>query len=84
MKKFLLIFGLLICACDTPAQREADQKAEQQARDLSNLNDIRYYKDTRTDLCFSGAWVGAKWGLWANVPCTPEVEESALKFASPK
>jgi len=41
---------------------------------------ILYYKDHRTNLCFTGSWisaypVGGKY-VFSHVPCTPEVEKA--------
>lgn len=43
-----------------------------------NINHIMYVKDKRTNLCFGGDW-GTGITMFANVPCTPEVEKLLIK-----
>lgn len=43
---------------------------------------LNYYKDTKTNVCYSAMFLRANTGVLTSVPCTPEVEEVAHKFRS--
>jgi len=64
MKKILLVFLLLGCETQKPQEE---------------IQDIKYYKDYRTNLCFVNNSINnGHWGIYhiySNVPCTPEVEK---------
>lgn len=68
MKKLLLFLGL--CGCIGPSSiTETKQKVQE----------LEYYKDSRTELCFVRNYVinsnGFSDNVFANVPCTSEVEK---------
>lgn len=69
MKKIILCLFLLGCSEETRKQM-APTIAEE-------ANQIRYYKDSRTNLCFAYSQVSeypvGNASIFTNVPCTPEV-----------
>lgn len=71
MKKILLC--LLLIGCNEDFRKENFPTVKEEA------NQIRYYKDSRTNLCFAMSQVGeypvGTATIFANVPCTPEVEK---------
>lgn len=71
MKRLLLLLCLAACMPTGPA----DTKKEAQ--------ELEYYKDTRTNLCFVRNVVinsnGFSDNVFCNVPCTPEVEQLVTK-----
>lgn len=88
--KWLVIFAFLLVACeDSPEEKKAKAKTEQEkitmqidSHTKSLSEDLEYYKDTRTGLCFSGMYIGYYATAITNVPCTPEVEKVAHSFKS--
>jgi len=40
----------------------------------NNINNLDYFKDKRTNLCFAGLDLLSNAQSITNVPCTPEVE----------
>lgn len=54
-----MIISLFLFGCSTPTEE---------------INKIRYYKDIRTNLCFVENYTYAGHIVFANVPCSPEVE----------
>jgi hypothetical protein len=83
MRKLLFIFSLLILSCDSDEQIKERLK-EERAAEVSHLSELRYFKDTRMNLCYAGTYIGHTYGTMTNVPCTPEVETTATTFASKK
>jgi hypothetical protein len=71
MKKILFLLCLMGCG---PLGQEGTKKEAQ---------NIEYYKDSRTNLCFVRNIVcgsdGCCYNVFANVPCTPEVEKLLIK-----
>jgi hypothetical protein len=59
MKYFPLAVVLLTLACDSTGER---------------IDRMKYFKDSKTDLCFAAQSLGFNNGVMTNVPCTPEVE----------
>lgn len=55
-----LIIGLMLCVGCTSATEE--------------VNEMGYYKDGRTGLCFAYNRTYGGHPVFTNVPCTPEVE----------
>ncbi len=79
MKRLILIC-LLVCGCN-----EADIKKANMENSTSTMSaELHYYKDSNTNLCFAGMYVGYNAGTLTNVPCTPEVEKVAHSFVSEK
>ena len=67
--------SLLSCACYTRASR--------QEADAEMLHDsLNYYQDTRTGICYSGAYLRIDGAIWSSVECTPEIKKTAVKFKS--
>ena len=56
----LTIISLLLCGCETTTE---------------TVTKLRYYKDDRTNLCFVQNRTYYGYDVFANVPCTPEVEK---------
>jgi hypothetical protein len=69
----VMIISLLICSCDLPPKLSETQYLSQ---------DLKYFKDDTTNLCFAGVWVKTVAATLANVPCTKEVEQAAHHFNS--
>jgi len=72
-----MIISLLLFACDPETRKEVFPSTARKA------NQISYYKDNRTNLCFAHSTVwnghGTSSDIFANVPCTPEVESLLIK-----
>ena len=75
MKK-LLILCLLLLGCNEETRKQLTPTVADEA------NQIRYYKDPRTNLCFATSYVSeypiGQATIFANVPCSPEVEKLIL------
>lgn len=75
MKKILLAFCFVFCGCYT--------RESLRAADADMLSDsLSYYQDTRTGVCYSGAYLRVDGAIWASVPCTDEIVKSSTKFVS--
>jgi len=74
MKRIILAISLLgLFACETPTQE---------------VNNLSYYKDERTGLCFvlnsvSSNPVPGSQSIYCYVPCTPEVEKIIAEQKNP-
>ncbi len=79
MKRLILIC-LLVCSCNVEDMKKAS--IEYDVNTMST--EMRYYKDTNTNLCFAASHIGTQMATMTNVPCTPEVEKVAHSFASEK
>lgn len=70
-----LLFGLLLCACNSPTNVKVYENKE--------VNNLSYYKDNQTGLCFISSTVHSypigTDTIYSNVPCTPEVEKLIKK-----
>lgn len=74
MKKFIAVVCLtLLSGCSEKDIAEASS---------DRLDNLTYFKDTRTGLCFAGRHIGSNYGYLTNVPCSSEVEKSAIEFKS--
>jgi hypothetical protein len=78
MKKFLLVF-LLCLGCES--REEVDERVAREAVDYLSDN-VAYYKDTRSNLCFAGMDIKYRTATFTSVACTPEVEKVARSFTS--
>lgn len=69
----VVIISLLLVGCSEESRRELFPNATERAQQLD------YYKDKRTNLCFVHNSVtnsnGFSRDIYTNVPCTPEVEK---------
>lgn len=75
MKKLLLVAVLLCSGCYT--------RQSLQAADAEMLSDtLYYYQDTRTGVCYSGAYLRIDGAIWSSVPCTNEIVKTSTKFKS--
>jgi hypothetical protein len=61
----VLLFGVNCDAVDRASQDETK----------ATINNINYYKDIRTNICFAALHLGWDNGAVTAVPCTPEVEK---------
>lgn len=78
--KSILLFACLIglVACDKQEMRRDWVKD-----DIERLGDnLNYYKDSRTNLCFAGMYLNSHGAVFTSVQCTPEVEKLAHTFTS--
>jgi hypothetical protein len=92
----VVIISLLLFGCEQTeeekAKEQADkakERAEERAKQVASDTDwlqknVFYYKDKRTNLCFASWDPGRNWGLFTNVPCSPEVESVVHTFTSDK
>ena len=69
-----------MCACD----RESMEMRNRESEIFTLSTEVRYYKDTRSNLCFAGMDISTTAQTVTNVPCTPEVEKVVWHFSSPK
>lgn len=78
MKNIMMILtGLIIlCNCDTKSHQARADNDDDYAYQLSKnyiINNVRYMKDPRTDLCFAASPLGSSISIFATVPCTEKV-----------
>lgn len=66
--KYILILAIFIMGCETLKQQGIENE-----KNLIN-QDLSYYKDSKTGLCFAAISIGSTAQSVTNVPCTPEVE----------
>lgn len=78
MKSYHIISFLSLLACNS--QEEVQQKIHRSLS--SDIENMYYYKDNRTNLCFS--MLDRGYGGPTNVPCTPEVENLIKQQQSAK
>lgn len=75
MKKILLL--LLLIGCNETSREQFRKENFPTVKE--EASQIRYYKDSRTNLCFAASQVGeyptGTATVFANVPCSPAVEE---------
>jgi hypothetical protein len=64
---FVALVGVLFLSACAPAEH-----IQGNAPHTVGYNDLFYFKDTRTNLCF--AVVDNRYDTLTSVPCTPEVE----------
>ncbi len=70
--KWGFISGLFLFACEKHEQSPLEKKMEQTR---IHTEEISYFRDVRTGLCFAYVWTGLSsgGGTITNVPCSPEV-----------
>ncbi len=72
MKYILVSIFLLSCSPEQQAAQQVDW-----------MQDMQYFKDTRTNLCFASSRIKSHGSLlFTSVPCTPELEQEAYRFKS--
>ena len=68
--KYIIILSILLIGCEAIKQQSINNEK-------SFINeDLDYYKDSKTGLCFAGLSVGSPAQTITNVPCTLEVEKN--------
>lgn len=72
--KYILLIALAICGCQTPEEEARSEKYY--------LDNIKYYRDTRTDICYAGKHFGSNAPVLTAVPCTDKVKAIALEFTA--
>lgn len=83
MKYLLLVLLLVSCTTETSeSKRNVYLNSMNDSNSTMFLPEIRYYKDTATNLCFAGQWLGWNSAVLTNVPCTPEVDKLVTNFHS--
>lgn len=90
MKAFkgFIISLLLLCSCDNPGVPHSESEKKKMLNEVINYHltilseGLEYYKDTRTNLCYSGMGIGYFAATLTNVPCSEEVEKIAHLFRS--
>ena len=60
-------------------QKEMEEHKEEVDAAVRILKGMHYFKDTRTNLCFAGSYLGYASALMTNVPCSPEVEKLIIE-----
>ena len=81
MKKILFLMLLTMFGCVSKVEKQQSQSRYNS--DVLELQ-IKYYKDTTTNLCYAGMYVGSNANSITSVPCTTKVEEVAIPFQSGK
>lgn len=99
---FVLFFVLMSSGCLTETAGEKKRLADQERVDQEEARrsttdhlrrvsqEVQYFKDPRTNLCFAYIWEGHGEGYeygyggpgLAHVPCTPEVEAQILRLTT--
>lgn len=80
MKYILLLLALV--GCDA-AHEQATRKSWLAIEAQALTDNLFYFKDDATNICYAGLSVGFASGTLATVPCYPEVEARATHFTSP-
>lgn len=81
MKYIILLLALV--GCDA-AHEQATRKSWIAIENEVLTQNLLYFKDDTTNLCYAGLSVGFASGTLANVPCTEEVDRRASHFSSLK
>lgn len=74
MKHIIILCLLFVCSCQTPEEEARSEKYY--------LDNIKYYRDTRTDICYAGKHLGSTAPVLTAVPCTDKVKAVALEFTA--
>ena len=78
MKKLMLCIVIMLVGCD-PVQ---EKQSRQHRHAITLAEDLEYYKDDKTGICFAGLYVGANYGTLTQVPCRDVKEENLIHFIS--